>query len=247
MSGEHVWSDWISRIFYPTPKPRSVLIKRERTGQPTTLRPAASMNVKPKIVCEPCNNNWLSDLENAYMKPLLTNAIARGASTTFAQDDLVAITAWAFKTAVVVDHMEHRRDPFFSPAQRQRFAVDFTFPTGTQLYLFRYNDHGHNALKGSFISHYLMAKRGPFKGLKLFVLTYVAGQFAFQIVSRKQARTVVLPSVIGPRDEFRGLTIAIWPNPQVSVRWPPPFYLGEDVLDAFGNRWRRVISANTPG
>src|SRR4051812_18989685 len=108
MTSEHVWSQWIYRLLYPTGK--RVVIFHRQSGGPIQSRPSASIDVTLKIVCSECNSQWLSQLEDLHMKPLLADAIKAGAPKTFTQEDLIAIVVWAFKTAIVVDHMEYPRD-----------------------------------------------------------------------------------------------------------------------------------------
>jgi hypothetical protein len=239
MTGEHVWSSWISRTLYPTRK-RVVILHGRTPGSVITKRTATSIDVQPGIVCQQCNNNWLSELENKYMKPMLEAPIASGAPKLFTDANLAALVAWAFKTAVVIDHMEHPRDPFFLPAERERFASDFTVPPGTQVYLFRYSD-AHLPRTGSFTTHYFIARRRPVKGLKLYVLTFIAGQFGFQILTRHAPKRMFTPDILYPEYAFREATVEVWPHPAAQVSWPPRLYLGNDILNTFCYRWSRIF------
>ena len=96
---------------------------------------ATTINLKAPVVCGPCNNGWMSDLENDHAKPVMQDMILHGAPRMLQPSDIASIAAFAFKTTVVTDHMHPRRKPFFSSATRYRFAASLAIPDGVQMWI----------------------------------------------------------------------------------------------------------------
>jgi hypothetical protein len=67
MSLEHVIGDWISKCL-----PGDKILTRTDNGKVSSW-PASTINWTAKVVCEPCNNGWMSDLENDVAKPALSH------------------------------------------------------------------------------------------------------------------------------------------------------------------------------
>ena len=60
-SGEHIWSDWIGRLFTS----RHYSFRHGYTEEsPVRSWQAPTISVKAKVVCTDCNNTWMSDIES---------------------------------------------------------------------------------------------------------------------------------------------------------------------------------------
>jgi hypothetical protein len=73
LTGEHIWSDWLSRLLGKR-KVRYNWTEADGTVKEYRL---VGLNAKVNIVCETCNNGWMSDLENAVkpiVQPMILNA-----------------------------------------------------------------------------------------------------------------------------------------------------------------------------
>jgi hypothetical protein len=74
MSGEHLWSDWITKVLPPM---RHHFTLRDQFGGVEQFT-KTSLDLTAKVVCEQCNNGWMNDLENNEAKPALTDMIRYG-------------------------------------------------------------------------------------------------------------------------------------------------------------------------
>src|SRR5260221_6706134 len=103
MSAEHFWGDWISRLFYPKPRRRQLIIRQVLGKTTPRIWNSAKIDLTAKVVCEPCNNEWMNDLEN-YVRPFLSPVILHGTEMTLSRDQEAGLIAWITKTAIVLDH-----------------------------------------------------------------------------------------------------------------------------------------------
>src|ERR1700760_4060155 len=72
LTGEHIWSEWMSDLL---PGERH-LFRRQFAGDPNVRTwESNSVNVKAHVVCETCNNGWMSDLESQHAKPAMQELI----------------------------------------------------------------------------------------------------------------------------------------------------------------------------
>jgi hypothetical protein len=72
LSGEHIWSEWMRELF-PTKKVRFTSFGEKHE----VLRQWSSQDIDmtAKVVCQKCNNQWMSGLESAHAKPAMTDLI----------------------------------------------------------------------------------------------------------------------------------------------------------------------------
>ena len=89
---------------------------------------------RARVVCEPCNNTWMSHIENRA-KPVLSRFIL-GEAQTICQPDADVIAPFAFKSAVIFDHIrfDHAK-PFFSRSARHRFRTERAIPASVRMFL----------------------------------------------------------------------------------------------------------------
>src|SRR5690349_19672450 len=109
-SGEHVWSEWIGTILGK--KKYQVF---DYSGSNQLLQYSKNtLDLKLPVVCRPCNNNWMSQLEEHHAKPAMARPILSDGLTTITKEQQAAIAKFAFKCMVVADHAaKPKRPPFF--------------------------------------------------------------------------------------------------------------------------------------
>jgi len=195
-------------------------------------------NLTAKLVCTKCNNEWMSDLENEQAKPVMQCMISQGKRISLSPRDLAAIAAFTFKTAVVFDHMQRERNPFFSPSVRKKFSCCLEIPRSAQMWLSSFC--GRFRQDGILSSFYYESKEGMMGGCELYVLTFGLGFFIVQALFRrwKQACERALPIPSLPRDGDWGLVAKyFWPCDGLPLDWPAPCYLDDDTIQAFCDRF----------
>jgi len=104
LSGEHLWSAWIRNLF---PDEEKFVFRRQFADAPIA-KWWESKNLDPtaKVVCEPCNNEWMSELENDHAKPALTPMIVSASSQTLTPSKASSIASFMFKQAVICHFMD---------------------------------------------------------------------------------------------------------------------------------------------
>lgn len=88
LTGEHLFSDWTNRLY---PSKRYAIHQRGETGDIIRTWKATSIDIKAKVVCNHCNNGWMSDLENNYARPVMTEMIVNGKRCSLQPNDLASI------------------------------------------------------------------------------------------------------------------------------------------------------------
>jgi len=81
-----------------------------------------TMDWKARVVCENCNNTWMSNIEKDHAQPALTPLITGEFNIPIDRERAHSISLFAFKTAVIMDHQQRRIEgPFFSKRLRYAF------------------------------------------------------------------------------------------------------------------------------
>src|SRR5947209_10860699 len=125
LSGEHIWSQWMGRLF-PIKKYR--FIRRDIDGNAINTFSMGGLDLTANVVCKPCNEGWMSDIESKYAQPAMEALIIGGKTDfTISKARAKAIALFAFKTAVVIDHMGGD-PPFFRRSLRYAFAANKIIP-----------------------------------------------------------------------------------------------------------------------
>lgn len=138
-SREHFYSEWMHELLPlgpegkysgetidEHPKTRIVSKHDKRT------KPGELYTKKLKVVCQACNNEWMSRIDEAA-KPLLT-PIIKGEAVTLDRPSLEAVARWATLKAIVSEH--DNRDTFVTPIEdRKAFMATGTIPPYFSIYL----------------------------------------------------------------------------------------------------------------
>src|SRR4029079_12587905 len=128
--GEHLWDDWINREDgKPIRRPGTVTIYGE-DGAIVRQYPSDRLDVTSDVVCDPCNNTWMSDL-STEAKHRLEPLIRRADPTDFHEADLLTIAAFAFLKSAVLDWstIELNRKPCISRTACVSFRESLTLLT----------------------------------------------------------------------------------------------------------------------
>jgi hypothetical protein len=237
LSGEHVWSAWIANLL--APHATGFNFHHHNTETSKTYRwQKATMDEKANVVCKTCNEGWMSDIE-ASARTTLSHIIRDGAPVSLLPRGITALARFAFKCAVVSNHMSpDGGGPFFSSFIRRRFKESLEIPSGVEMWVGAFQ--GFYKYGGLFNSRYVKSDADATHDLGFYVFTFAAGHLAFQVVAKKwtqlhhAART--LPSV-----HFESIwdqaAIRFWPNQHgLPASWPPTHYLDSDTIQDFTAR-----------
>lgn len=224
ITGEHVWSAWINELFPIASVTFRTIQAGGSEGKPWT---APQLNLKTRVVCETCNNTWMSDIENNYAKPAMCDLILGKRLGTISKKRAHGLSLFAFKTAVVANRSLPESEFFFDQSDRFAFRESFSIPRDVGMWLV-----GVEPFAGGTISIYNVR----FPNLSLNVCTFSIGQLGFQTVAAKSPSPVKIESLPTPP----GLTLSFYPPTELHVRWPRPKVLGIQVLNDFTFRWATI-------
>jgi hypothetical protein len=229
LSAEHLWSNWMNELF---PGKKHFTNKNEH-GEIAADWSSHKLDWKARIVCEPCNNTWMSDIESRA-KSAMTDFIL-GKQGPISQSCADSIALFGFKSAVIFDHIRRDREPFFSRSIRHGFRESLAIPASVRMFMAGFLPRG----KGHVHSCYHEGALSATDRVKLYVCTYAVGHLVFQVVGQKQGFATV---TLQPR-EFRSFASEFWPWVTDSSSWPPANVLQKvNDFDSFSSRWRNLTA-----
>jgi hypothetical protein len=240
-SPEHVFSQWMLDLL--PPNERYVCNERLFSRDEYIQYQRRKIKIVAKVVCTPCNNNWMSNLEGR-LKPILQDVFLNELPTTFGHTDLATIAAFAFKTTVLANHKDLKSTPFFSAAERFRFRRQLRIPDGVQVWMASRRETIAGKYHGFWKSAQGKSEKYFGYGFANYICTWNFQNVVLQIVATKwqdkRRRNTVPPFAFPEDDYWKQASVLIWPLPPTAIQWPPIFYLGNSTLFKFRDRWDTI-------
>jgi hypothetical protein len=227
-SGEHLWSAWIGDLI---PGPKKFSIKDEK-GEVTSAWTSERLDWKANVVCEKCNNTWMSDIENNHAKPAMTDLIVGKVDVPISQSRARSIALSAFKTAVVFDHLRRDREPFFDRSARHEFRTSLTIPPNVGMWMTGFLPKA----KGEAHSCYHEGSISESERIEMYVCTFNVGHLCIQVVGYKQH------GIAGFNTKDSYIATRFWPSIADGFVWPDTTNVLRTVadFDTFSTRWLQV-------
>jgi hypothetical protein len=232
LSKEHIFAKWVRDLFPGTVDAFYIGGMSHRNERFTT----DAIDWKAGVVCAPCNNTWMKDIEETQAKPVLVPFIAGNEiDIPITQAMAHSIAIYAFKTAVVQDHAGRRAEPFFSARLRRAFKSNRSIPGGVNIWICGIKQNLPNI---QVASTYYSGQLSPTYSWCMYVFTCWIGHFVMQVVAVKQIGQVRFRSLSG----YEGIGIPIWPSINPGSTWPGSYVLDGDggQFLGFSRRWGRV-------
>jgi len=231
LSAEHIASDWRRELF---PGRRTAWLQNDRIKERKYFE-TGSMDWTAKVVCNNCNNTWMSAIESGHAKPALTPLITGQFDIPIDRSRAHSIALFAFKTAVVLDHAQRLREPFFSKRLRYGFRLHHTIPGIVNMWFCGYKGHRGN---GQFKTAYMKGAASSSDHCLMYACTCAIGCFVFQVLAVKQIGN----ARFRPLGGFEDLAVQFFPGVRPNCIWPDPYALdGIAQFEAFADRWRNVV------
>lgn len=243
MDPEHVWPDWMSRLFDKHYAPHTYTIRSWDSEGHEFSRIAKSVNETRDYICKPCNGGWMSDIES-HASPVLTPLIVGAPRNQHLTDlDIPIINAWMIKTAMVIDFQKARdpqkhRIPFYTPAQRLRFKELLETPEHTSIWLGRFL--GTTLHAGRFAARYHKLGGKHFGNQKNYILTFTVRELVLQLVTLRRTRRSG-PILATECDTALPWELYCVPTTPIYYGdpWPPPLHFDDKTIEVFVNRWNK--------
>ncbi len=228
LSLEHVFGDWLNPLF-PGQKIFTLL---SPSGEIVHRSVRDTINWKAKVVCKKCNETWMSEIENEHAKPTLTPLITGEVDIPITKAKAKSIALFAFKTAVVLDHAQRDRVPFFPFRFRRAFREGHFIPPFVRVWICGFADRSH----GQSIGVYHKGTIPPAYPLEMYTCTCSIGHFAFQVLAVKQIRAAGLR--LEPSIKFDRLSVPLWPEVLPGFIWPAAEVIrSPEELLLYAQRW----------
>ena len=229
LTGEHIWSDWINPLL---PGRKRFNIRNDKRQVIKTWT-SPQFNWKAKVVCGTCNSGWMSNLENQHAKPSLSALILGKPGVLINQSRAKSIALFAFKNAVVFDHLATSREPFFERSVRHEFRTSFAMPPNVTVFLAKFAPGGFGEANTLYFEGQLPAPNF----LHTYVLTYSIEHVVIQIAAYKKSHGVMRASV---KNKFG---VPVWPRVPDGFVWPPARAISSvQEFDEFSDRWYRIMA-----
>jgi len=200
------------------------------------------LDTKLPVVCQQCNNGWMSDLENRDAKPAIKDLIVSDKLVKLSPERLQSIARFAFKTAVVADHYSlsgRTSSSFFSTAARYAFRESLQIPAGVQMWISAHTERGYGTLKGVY---YPSSPEVRF-AFELYVLTFGVGYFLVQVVASKWLDPANAPSrflFLTSAKHWDKFSAPFWPSDGQAIQWPLDKQFNPVWANRFSYRWRHL-------
>jgi hypothetical protein len=239
MTAEHIWSEWMGRLFSSYQGTYHV---EWGVGPEAKKWKSKSIDAVARVVCETCNNGWMSDLD-AQASATMSNMIRHGSAVSLLPIGIASIAMFAYKAAVVVNCAGNELGgPFFPPAERKRFSEDGHFlPGGIQIWLSTYRGP---RLHGRYEGHYAKINTGRYRNFRVFVFTYTVGFLVIQVAAFRWGSRVLKQPRFTPyfrqADIWNPVSVSLWPPDGRAVLWPTSKYLTDKTIHQIAGRWAHV-------
>lgn len=237
LTKEHIWGDWIGRLI-----PSSSFDFRHETSTKKERKWSDStMSATAKVVCKDCNSGWMSNLES-QARLTFANMISHAGSISLLSSGLHLLAKYAFKCAVVGNHMLPNNEPFFERWCRYQFRRSLEIPPGIQMWLGGYK--GERLYSGRWSSYYFRPTMSKYRDIEFFAFTFVAGNLIFQVLSAKRSQIHKafweLP-MLQPPAQWDNAAPRFWPLDGFPISWPPRAYFDDNSYFDFRDRWKVPI------
>jgi hypothetical protein len=234
ITGEHLWSDWAGKMLGER---RYTFTRKELDGSVLTWK-QDGLNSKANVVCDDCNNGWMSQLETKT-KAVAGDMVCKCTPTILEDRDIATIAAFGFLKAVVADHMHENRPPFYTFEERQLFRRTLAVPSGVQMWL-----ASMPVVHGIFKQMTIYPPQNTPRRFELNVFSYGLGHLVIQVAGcrwkKKAYRRHAAPPVLTQALEWYPHSIPFWPWDGNPVSWPAAGHLGHEDIDTFVQRWTNL-------
>lgn len=138
-SKEHVWPAWLSEVLpprrFPVGSSHPISMNGGRQTRGMMERPGDILSRKLRVVCEPCNNGWMSGVQS-QAKGCLSKLVLDD-WTELKQSDFPALITWIVMFAMVAEQAQPRLVAT-TEETRRAFMLDRRPPDGWAIWIGRY-------------------------------------------------------------------------------------------------------------
>lgn len=234
VTNEHVWPEWVGDLISSlTTGPFTI----NRFGKTWTT---GKIDQKVRRVCETCNHNWMSQLEDNII-PLLSPMISgRYWGTRLSPSDQYNLARWVYKTALMADFSLKGRlltDDVYRGFYKHRMPADqcviWTAAYGGDSAAI--NLHRSTGALTGLMDHRFENLKFALPRAPYYSYTFNLHRVVFQVLIYKG-------DYVPSHDDGGQAYLRIWPVNFDVVSWPPDgVAISHESLEVFANRRNRLI------
>jgi hypothetical protein len=246
LTGEHVWPDWYNRQQSGFRYEMESVVER---GAPV-IRPTQAMNLKPKVLCNTCNNDWGGKLEDRV--GLILTPMIQGEARQITASDAQLISAWFTLKAMVSEYLIPtgvRVRRFFEPDHGRHLRATLRPPEGIRIWMGRYVGSRSSAGWIMDRSSAREVSAEPRAAVLWHSVTYSIGQVLLHMLAT--SRPVLLDDTIRDHEQldplryvikwapgdWRSCLTPVWEPPSAPISWPPQKAFDDKGFVYLADRW----------
>ncbi|MER6077361.1 hypothetical protein [Streptomyces sp. NPDC001833] len=236
ITNEHLFPDWVNTVLTPQVIGPSVSNTRTWTGkneapQSKTWPVNAASTTTVRIVCEPCNNGWMSNLEGS-MKPILEEPILGRGRARFTAQQQLDLAAWACMKTMVFEYFWPDDGLVFTPDDRVIVRTHGRPPATARVDIAAVESQGQplQAFRVAYSSPGTGPDAAQADDLSL-CMTMAIGCFVVQVRGGPGAGEHGFTGY----GQVRADSVSIFPPALPHANWPPANPLNDQTLRTFAH------------
>lgn len=222
LSKEHLWPDWLSKMYVRSGNEKHTFgsrthMNKEMTHDGVYERPGLLYSLKIRVVCQSCNNGWMSQVENET-KPILLRMI-NGESHKIKDGELATLSFWVVMKVITAEFSEKSSKLHVTPVNERRAMMEERkIPNFFNIFL-GVHSTGHNSAWHRHSWTMSLSPKGPTPPLErrernAQSIAFILGPIFIYILN-------VRLQGFNPEQHFKfGKMIKIHPSKRHFLRWP---------------------------
>ena len=235
LTAEHFWPEWASSLL-PNGRELSYYDFASKFDR-TTGRVDVTKNYKRqgsvttkrlRVVCAPCNNGWMSQLESGA-KPILS-PMAKGAKLAITPEMQEKLATWIALKVMVAEH-NIIKEVVSDETVRHKFRNDRVVPEGFQIWILRCGAPRWRSRYHRYAAH-LSVSSSPAESTDRKNTQGVTFGFGEALIAVLHTRVPGLTLDLRIAEPFG---LKLWPLPGGHLEWPPtglPAIAADDIAKA---------------
>lgn len=164
LSKEHLWPDWLSKMYLRKGDEKHTFgsqtyLNKKIVRDGVYERPGHLFSLKNRVVCQACNNGWMSEVENDT-KPIILRMI-NGEKHKITNPELDLLSFWIAMKMVTAEFAEKKEALDVTPlTERQAMMNDRKIPSFFNLFI-GVHSTGHNSAWYRYSWTIAFSPKGP--------------------------------------------------------------------------------------
>ncbi|MCD1643084.1 hypothetical protein [Aurantimonas coralicida] len=201
------------------------------------------MTITSRVVCEQCNNGWMSRLE-VRARPILTPLIL-GEECVISTGDQVVIASWIAKTAMVGEYLYETGAAASTREEREILRLEGVPPPNwfiriSPLLAVRWRVGHHHYSASVAVSRNPKIRAVGIADVRNVQWTMMGINRLFFLASSSSIDPNIGNFDIQGAQETQ--IPRIWPNPQGEIKWNPSIVVNDSVVERFALGQRKLIA-----